>query len=309
MTSFQENYINEGWTLKRINEMALSDPESFVNDVENFFKNEIKKVVKYILERKDNCKIILISGPSSSGKTTFTNMLCEYLGEKGVWAGILPLDNFYQGAKKVPLLEDGTKDFESMDGLDVKNIKNCLSEIIKTGHTIIPTYDFSTMAPSKEKAEITLPPGGVLVMEGLHAISPDITEGLAQQNIVKIYISVKGGVRDDIGVFFPPKFIRLMRRIERDHKYRYTLPERTILMWKNVLRGEKLYVRPLRKFADIRIDSFHAYEPCVMAKDLLELLQSVPEDLGMESFIDKLKQFNWIDENLVPKNSLLREFI
>ncbi|MDQ5984057.1 MAG: Uridine kinase [Eubacteriales bacterium SKADARSKE-1] len=309
MTNFEGAYMEEKWMLEKINKLALNDPSYLINYVEDSFKNKVKKTIEYILERKNSCKIILVSGPSSSGKTTFANMLCKYLEKAGIWAEILPLDNFYQGIKKVPRLEDGTKDFESIDGLDVNEIKKCLLEIIKIGNTTIPTYDFSKMAPSKKKENIKLPDGGVLIMEGLHAISPAITEGLAQQSIIKIYINVKGGIRDEEGVFFPPKFIRLMRRIERDYKYRYTLPARTILMWQNVSRGEKLYVRPLRKFADISINSLHAYEPCVMAREALDLMKSVPKEIDMNTFSDKLKQFNWINENLVPKDSLLREFI
>lgn len=309
MTIFNEDYKEMRWTLDKINELATSDAKLFINHVENAFKDEFKNTLEHILKRRNECKVILISGPSSSGKTTFANMLSKALGENGIWSSVLSLDNFYQGIKKVPKLEDGTEDFESIEGLDVKEIKKCLSDIIKTGHADIPIYDFSQMAPSKEKIRIDLPTDGVLIMEGLHAISPVLSEGLEQQNLFKIYINVKGGIRNDEGVFFPPKFIRLMRRIQRDHKYRYTSPEQTIIMWKNVSRGEKLYVRPLRKFADIKVNSLHAYEPCVMAKEMIDLMNEVPENLNMSVFTEKLKQFNLIDQDLVPRDSLLREFI
>lgn len=307
MNSINKNLNYHKWSFEEINDFAFRNPEYFVNDVEISFKKVLNDTVDKIIGLKD-CKIVLVSGPSSSGKTTFSNMICEELVKRGIWSGRVSLDNFYKGIKGVPVLDDGSLDFESIEGLDIKKIQQCLNEIIKSGSSIIPTYDFSKRAPAVETEKIEVPSGGILLVEGLHAISPKITDKLNQESIIKIYINIISGVRKSDEVFFSPKNIRLIRRIQRDYRYRYTHPKETLHMWNNIVRGEKLYIRPLRNFADIKVDTFHAYEPCVMGKGIINFLEEISDD-NMKDLINRLSQFNSIDEKLVPQDSLMREFI
>lgn len=309
MNNFYSQDSSRRWTLERINDAAKVEPEYLINSVESHFHIKIGKIIDYILNEKENCKLILISGPSSSGKTTFSNMIIEKLKENGVWSDIFSFDNFYRGFDHVPELEDGSKDFEAIDGLDTVEIKKSLTDLIEHGECTIPTYDFAVMAPKKERLFLKVPKRGIIIAEGLHAINPVLTEGINSENVVRIYVDLKVGIRSDDSIFFPTKFVRLTRRVLRDYIHRGTDAERTILMWKNIIRGEKLYIRPIRQYADIKVNTLHSYEPCVMAKETLKLMKDLPGEMDVKKFVEKLSKFEYIDKKLVPKNSLIQEFI
>lgn len=311
MVNFYNQDPKEIWTLEKINEAAKTDPEYLINSVEDRFNQTIEKVVNYILNEKKESKLILVSGPSSSGKTTFAGIILERLKKKGIESEVFPFDNFYLGSKKVPVLPDGTKDFESIKGLDVENIKKCLSTLIKTGECIIPTYDFAKMAPSKEKQYLKNLKGGIVLAEGLHAINPLLTEGINSEQIFRIYVDINSGIKHNDKVFYPPKYLRLARRVLRDYIYRGTLSLQTIDMWNNILRGEKLYIRPIRRYADVKVDTLHEFEPCVMKKETLKLFEDLPSEVKVNftKFMKHLEAFNEIKKDLVPKSSLICEFI
>lgn len=303
--------LKERWTLEKINETAISEPEYLINSVENRFNSSIEKLIDYILNDKKECKLMLVSGPSSSGKTTFAKIILERLKKKGVLSEVFPFDNFYLGIDKVPILQDGSRDFEAIDSLDIKNIKKCLSTLIKTGECIIPTYDFAKMAPAKEKQHLKNPKAGIVLAEGLHAINPILTEGISPEHIIRIYVDIDSGIKYKDKVFFPPKFLRLSRRVLRDYIYRGTLSLQTLEMWNNILRGEKLYIRPIRRYADVKVDTLHEFEPCVMKNETLKLFEDLPLEVKVSftEFIESLKKFNEIRKDLVPQDSLIREFI
>lgn len=298
------------YTLEEINELAIKYPETLVNNSEYTFRSRVKKVIDYITENKNKCKLVLITGPSSSGKTTFSKILRGELRKLNIWNDIISLDNFYKGFKNVPILEDGSRDFESVEGLDTDEVKKVLKDLIEHGAGNIPLYDFKSMAASGKRLHINVPKEGIIIVEGIHAINPEITDELSDENILKLYIDVEEGVKLKSGEdFIKPEDIRLMRRVGRDYKYRHVLPIRTIMMWRNVRRGEELYLKPLKKYADFTINTFHTYEPCVMGADVISYLNSIPQNLDMDVLKEKLYKFENISEDLVPKDSLIREFI
>lgn len=297
-------------TVKEINDLAINSPEEFIASSEQEFTNQVKQVIDHIVNSENKCKLILITGPSSSGKTTFSKILRSELRRLKIWNDMISLDNFYRGINNIPVLEDGSKDFEALECLDVNQIKKVLSDLLEKGHGDIPLYDFEAQAISGQTVHIEVPQDGIIIVEGIHAINPKLTEGLSDHSILKIYIDVKGGILTEAGdTFIVPESIRLIRRICRDYKYRYTLPVRTMGMWKNVRRGEDLYIKPLEKCADFIINSFHSYEPCIMANDAVPFLNSIPEEFKMSELKEKMALFKLLDQSLVPKGSLLREFI
>ena len=185
--------------------------------------------------------------------------------------------------------------------------------IVFEGFCDMPIYDFSIMAPSTKRRQIKLPENGMIIIEGLHALNPIITEELPKDSVFKIYVSVENDVDLCDGKLFSAKSIRLTRRVLRDFYFRDTSAVRTILMWNNVCRGENLYIKPFKEESNIAINSFHVYELCVMASQMRELCKTVTEDLeiyeAIKRLCGKLALFESINDSFVPQTSLLKEFI
>lgn len=313
MTIFKGYYEQDNWNLSLINEAAEKEPEEFVKHVEQAFEKQINETVDYIIKKQPECKILMIAGPSSSGKTTVANMIKTELSKKNIWSIVISLDDFYIGIDKLPTLKNGSRDFESINGLDISQIKQTLKCIIYDGLCDMPIYDFSKMAPSDKRRNIKVPENGIIIVEGLHALNPIISKELPDESILKVYVSVQSGVMLNDHEFILPEDIRLTRRVLRDYNYRYTMPVRTVMMWNDVCRGEQLYIKPFKMESNISINSFHAYELCVMAKEMLSLMGSIPQNSQEYEYImhltEKLKKFKDINKNLVSEKSLLREFI
>lgn len=312
--TISENYFEkDGWTLQKINEEATKRPKEFINYVETAFKKQITETVDYIEKKRPECKILMISGPSSSGKTTTANMIKDELMRRNIWTTVISLDDFYVGIARLPLLKDGSKDFESINGLDIEQVKKAIKGIVYEGFCDMPIYDFSTMAPSTKRRQIKLPENGMIIIEGLHALNPIITEDLPLESVFKIYVNVENDVDLGDNKIISAKSIRLTRRVLRDFYFRDTSAIRTILMWNNVCRGENLYIKPLREESNIAINSFHAYELGIMAAQMADLCKTVTEDLEIYDSIArlcaKLAKFEPISDTLVPADSLLKEFI
>lgn len=313
MADFENGLQTGGWTLSEINELAKKYPEEFVLEAEEAFAAQIRGTVDKIEERRPECKILMVSGPSSSGKTTTANMIKDELMRRDIWSTVISLDDFYVGIARLPLLKDGGKDFESIDGLDIEQVKKSIKGIVYEGFCDMPIYDFSTMAPSSERRQIKLPENGMIIIEGLHALNPVITEGLPLDSVFKIYVSVENDVQLGGEKVIQPTSIRLTRRVLRDFYFRDTEAVRTILMWNNVCRGENLYIKPLKEQSNVALNSFHAYELCVMATPMIKLCAEVTEDLDVYEAIKRLEKkldmFERLDKSVVPPTSLLKEFL
>lgn len=313
MTNFENYFKNDGWSLQKINEKVKKSPQEFINHMESTFKKQITETVDYIESKRPECKILMLSGPSSSGKTTTANMIKDELVRRGIWTTVISLDDFLVEVVRRPRLEDGSIDFESINVLDICQIKTALTGIIYENFCDMPIYDFSKMAPSTKRRQIKLPENGIIIIEGLHALNPIITEDLPAESIIKIYVSVENDVDLGENKTISAKSIRLTRRVLRDFHFRYTSAVDTILMWNNVCRGENLYIKPFKNDSDITINSFHGYEIGVMAAQMIELCASVPKDLeiyeAIKRLCGKLSLFEPVDNALVPATSLLKEFI
>lgn len=313
MADFDNDLQKGGWTLSEINERAKRYPEEFILKAEEAFASQIRRTVDKIEERRPECKILMLSGPSSSGKTTTANMIKDELMRRDIWSTVISLDDFYVGIARLPLLKDGGKDFESIDGLDIEQVKKSIKGIVYEGFCDMPIYDFSTMAPSSERRQIKLPENGVIIIEGLHALNPVITEELPLDSVFKVYVSVENEVQLSEEKIIQPTSIRLTRRVLRDFYFRDTEAVRTILMWNNVCRGENLYIKPFKEQSNVSLNSFHAYELCIMATPMIELCVSVTEDLDVYEAIKRLEKklamFERLNKSLVPQTSLLKEFL
>ena len=255
----------------------------------------------------------MLAGPSSSGKTTTAELLSKDLIKNGRGAKVISLDDFYKDQNEKIFFEDGTPDFETVKSLDTEKIKECLSNITEKGECLLPRFSFVTGMREKEPVHLTLEKDEVVIVEGLHALNPVITDSLESEKLTKLYVSVSSRIMNQNGVFLSKRDIRFIRRMVRDYLFRNSGVDYTFYLWNGVRKGEDRYLFPFRPLADIKIDSFHSYEMCVLKETALSLLSHIEKDSPYfersKKLFEKLSQFVSIEKEKMPESSLLREFI
>lgn len=299
------------FTLNNINENVESNMESFINDAESRFESSVTELADRFTS---DCDIVLLAGPSSSGKTTTAGKIAQKIKNSGRNAYTLSLDDYYRNAADIPLTEKGLKDFENVSALDIDLIHRTFSDLIEKRTAQVPEFDFVSGTRKPETRKLELKKDDLIIVEGIHALNPIITKGLDESHITKVYISVSSRVTDDSGrVIFSKRNLRLVRRMIRDYHYRNTSVEKTLSQWQEVLKGEDKYIFPFERNASFRIDSFHPYEPCLFKSEAVELLGTVGEDSGVYPIASELKnsfsELDTIDMSKLPADSLLREFV
>lgn len=313
MSNFASGYIKYINHLEQINDAALTRPEVMIEEVEDSYREHIRNIARNIVTHYGTAKVCMLAGPSASGKTTTAHFLQQYLGEFGLKATIVSMDDFYLGVEGTPTLPDGTKDYETVNALDIGLVQSCLESIIGSGSCWLPAYDFAESRRRLNVRELDVRDHGFVIMEGIHALNPSFTKNLPEGSAIKLYVSVKQQIKDVNGEVISPMDIRLVRRICRDVQFRGTSAERTISMWSNVVAGEDKYIRPYRLSADYTVNSIHIYEPCVLRGAVIPLLRAIPEDSPYyrkaRELDSRLMRFEPVNAELVPESSMLREFL
>lgn len=316
MRNYVDYYINFTEVMSEINDAALKEPQELISQMERLYAQTINSIAEFIIGGEKGNKLLMLAGPSGSGKTTTAAMLCRAIENHGVNAIRVSLDDFYLGEEHTPKDSDGKPDYECVEALDIPLMHRCLADIVNNRPAILPKFDFHTKKRIPEGHVLDLKGDNVIVVEGIHALNPVICDELPDSKLLKVYCSVKQGIRRSRGVkrnVIGPYDLRLIRRMVRDNQFRNTPADVTFDMWPSVRRGEETYLRPHKGCADVTINSLHIYEPCVMAQLALPLLRAIEKDsmhykLACD-LIKKLDKFNSIDTKYVPENSLLREFI
>ncbi|MBP3692243.1 MAG: nucleoside kinase [Clostridia bacterium] len=300
-------------TVSYINDAIKKDAKEFVLRCDAAYHNKLDGLARTIKNNKA-IKIIMIAGPSGSGKTTTSHLFCDALKKQGILAQIISLDNFYLNREQLPLNEEGIPDVETVYSLDLPLIDACLSRLISEGRCEVPIFDFNTASRAKDVLDIELGDNGLLIVEGLHALNPLLYGKLPQEAIFKLYISVASSVYTNDGrELLSGEQMRFCRRMTRDSIYRNSTPSNTIKMWRDVVEGEKRWIAPFKDKADAQIDTFHAYENCLFSRRSSRMLRDLSKGLYDSVYADRiadaLEQFCELDIDIVPQDSLLREFI
>lgn len=300
-------------TLGAINQHLLSDAAGFIRQCEAEFYDSIHQVADRIPHGKDRT-IIMLAGPSSSGKTTSAHILCKALEERGIGSDTVSLDDFYLGVSNTPVDENGKHDFESVNALDLKEIHRCFGQVTEKGSCDFPMFDFKVGERSEQKRNVTLQKGDVLIVEGLHALNPILIRAVDAGHLMKLYVNVDCRVFDDAGnILLTRRDLRLIRRISRDIIYRNSPIGNTLGMWPAVQHGERAYLFPHSSSADYVINTFHPYEPALFKEDILTQILALDPTHPQYEYVMRisygLDKFVSIPHRLVPANSLLREFI
>ena len=273
---------------------------------------KLLSIAKDISKCKNNIKLILLSGPSSSGKTTTSKKLALYLKTLGVKPHSLSIDDYFLERTETPIGEDGKPDYEGIRAIDTNLFNRQLKKILEGNEVITPTYNFITGKKEFHKT-IKLEKNGILIVEGLHALNEKISKDISKENKYKIYISPLIFLNIDNDNRISLTDIRLLRRMVRDNRTRGRSPSETLSTWSDVRIGEEQYVFPYQDDADVIFNSFLAYELGVLKTYVEPLLYSIqPSDKEYHTAIrllNILKLVIPIPSTDVPKLSILREFI
>lgn len=299
--------------IKTIIDMAKTDPVELVQSSEEFYNTQVLTAAHKIAENADY-RFVLLCGPSASGKTTTAHKLKHRLIHLGVGARVVSMDNFFVGINNYPKLADGTPDMESFQNVDQELLNKCFEQLLNTGEAMFPVFDFATQSRILQSHHMRLDKNDVLIMEGIHALNPSILNNIDSKNVFRIYVSVRTKFMDFDETILIPKDIRLMRRMVRDYNFRNYMPVQTLKSWVNVVAAERINIDPYRDDVDLKIDNTIDYEVCIWRHLLQNLLESTEKgDYGeypeIERIFDGLTHFPQLDHKLIPKNSLLREFI
>lgn len=292
---------------------AAKEPQKFAIECEMGYNNKIKSIARQIFD-SGRTEIVMIAGPSSSGKTTSAERLKEELWALGLNSHTLSLDDFYLNNCDAPRFPDGTFDFETVEALDTRCFQKVVSDILENGCADVPQFDFLNGTRKAEFRHLEVSPKDVIIVEGLHALNPKITAHLPRERLLKIYVSVSSRICGENGdVILSKRNLRFIRRIVRDYKFRGNSVEKTYTMWAKVRYGEDTYLFPFKDNADIKLNTIHFYEICVLKNIATQLLGEIEKTSKFygdaQKLIAGLSKFPSINPNIVPKTSLLREFI
>ncbi|KGO14303.1 nucleoside kinase [Clostridium botulinum] len=262
---------------------------------------------------KENIKIVLISGPSSSGKTTFANRLGIQLRVNALIPVPISLDNYFVNREDTPKDENGDYDFESIDALDIDLFNEDLKHILNGEEVQIPTFNFKKGKREYDGKKIKLPKNGILIVEGIHGLNPILTREILDKNKFKIYISALTQLNIDNHNRVSTTDVRIIRRLVRDYLSRGYKGEETLKMWPSIKRGEDRNIFVFQENADVMFNSTIVYELCILKKYALAELNKIDKNSTVHYEATRLKSFlnffKEVDMNLVPGNSILREFI
>lgn len=297
-------YLNE--KIKNKEAMTL------INVTEALHEKKIAYIADDIKSRKD-VRIILIAGPSSSGKTTFAYRLGIQLRVNGMIPIPISMDDYFLPRRMTPLKADGTYDFESIEALDLELFEGDMEKILEGQKVRLPRFNFKKGIREESDTEVVLPENGILIIEGIHGLNPRFLTNIERQFKFKIYISALTVLNLDRHNRIATTDVRKLRRIARDHISRGYSPEETLHIFPSVSRGEKIYIFPHQEEADAMFNSTLFYELAVLKKHTLPELQKIGKESRTyeeaKRLITILRLFVDVDDDVVPTNSILREFI
>ena len=300
-------------TIGELNEVIGKGKSSILIQIsEALQEKKIAKIADEIAQRK-GIKMVLIAGPSSSGKTTTCKRLSVQLAVNGIKPVGISLDDYFLDRELTPLDEKGEYDFEHLHALNLPLLNEQLTALFQGEEVELPRYDFPTGKSVKSGKRLKLHDDEILVVEGIHALNPELTSQIPKEKIFRVYASALTTILLDNHNYVPTTDNRLLRRIIRDHKYRGVSALDTIRRWPSVRAGENKWIFPYQEYADAMFNSAMLFELAVIKSQAEPLLEQVPENVPEHAEAYRLLKFlhyiKPIPETQIPPTSLLREFL
>ncbi len=301
-------------TIGNLNNFTINNHSGDVLKIsEALHEKKIAEIANMIHKLDGDLKIVLVSGPSASGKTTFSKRLGVQLAVNGLRPYLISLDDYFVDRELTPIDEFGEYDFESIDAIDIEYFNKHLLELLDGKEIELPGFDFQLGRRTASGRKLKLMPADILVVEGIHGMNPGLLTKIERKYTFNIFISALTQISFDEHTHISTADNRLLRRIIRDSKYRGYSASETIKRWPSVRRGEEKNIFPYQENADVMFNSATLYELAVLKKYAEPILKNVPEN--REEYIEAnrlLKFLSWfkqIDDSEIPPTSLLREFL
>ena len=302
------------YQLQEINRRIDRDVKGFLEECDAQYAEKVSQAADMILNNLPHSPIVLLSGPSGSGKTTTAHKITAELQRRGVGTHTISMDDYFvrRDPKTAPRTPEGEIDYESPEMMDLQLLSQHFAQLTRGEEILVPHFEFARQMRNDSKAvPLKLGKDEVAIFEGIHALNTKLTAG--HPNATRLYISARSNVMDGEVLRFKGTWMRLTRRAVRDFNFRGTDIVGTLDMWANVRRGEKLYISPYKHTAHMLFDSSLPYEVSVMACYARPLMAAVPEEnQRRHELLELVRAFDWfetIEPGLVPKDSLLHEFI
>jgi len=293
--------------------ISAKSSQDLIYLAEALHEKKISSIADRIFEQRSKVRVILISGPTSSGKTTFAQRLSTQLRVNGLRPVALSLDNYFLPREKTPLDCNGQYDFECLEALDLPLLATQLNSLIGGAEVETPLFDFKCGGRCPAGSTMRLGPDEILVIEGIHALNPSLLPSLERTQMFKIYVSALFQLNIDAYTRVPTTEVRLIRRLVRDNQFRGTEPARTLAQWESVRRGENNNIFPYQEEADVMFNSSLLYELNALRSYAEHLLVSITPDCPHYEMavhlLTLLSFFDSLDISTVPFNSILREFL
>ncbi|MBR3354197.1 MAG: nucleoside kinase [Oscillospiraceae bacterium] len=294
--------------LRELRELSLLP--SFIEQCEKEYRYRVDQIASKILE--SGVSVILLSGPSASGKTTSSLLLARAMTRLGKKTSVISLDNFFKNLEDYPKQKNGEPDFEHLHALNVEAVNECLNKLTTTGTTSIPSFDFTTHKSTPDAQIVHVDENSAVIIEGIHALNPELTKSVEAGSVLKIYAGLRTEYYEGRKRIIATRDIRITRRVIRDERDRGHSAENTLALWKNIMAGEEKWIKPFKVDANYLLNTALDYEPCLYVDDLKKLADSgkggkyQPE---LEVLANSFIQAGSLPMDLVPKDSVLREFI
>ena len=290
--------------------LAAQQPQAFAALCEQQYRERIDRIAEEVLASGRH--IVMLTGASAAGKTTSAHKLAAAIKARGRRSVVLSLDDFYAGEGRYPKNHDGSDDYESLQSLDLPVLRRCLEELHRDGICQAPVFDFKIQQPNG--VQIIDCRNGVVVIEGLHALNPALTENLPEHAVFCLYAGLREEYADPDGNrCLATRDIRLARRLVRDYLFRGHGASFTLNLWGHVCNGEDRYIKPYKSRADLLLDTTHTYEVCLWHNVLDELPEdpalTTAQQRQLEALHRKFMPFPAMHTDMVPQDSMLREFI
>jgi len=302
------------YNIETINKRASDDPKGFALECEAIYSRKVMEAAAGIAERSLMSRVVFLSGPSGSGKTTTALKICDAINNLGIHAHTVSMDMYFLSSNRdgAPRTDDGEYDLESPYCMDIELLNEHYFSLDRGDEVEIPHFCFNLQDRDPDKSRsLKLGKNEIVIFEGIHALNDMLAD--EHPNAFKLYISARSDIEENHEVCFKRTWTRLLRRVVRDELFRGMGASRTINMWANVREGEKKYISPFKYKADLLFDSSMAYEVPVMKQLAYKALSEVPDGTErldeLRALLPALMEFKEIDSTLVPRESILREFI